>query len=265
MIPREEWSLNTSCLGRRVLVFDCVDSTNTQAAQRANDRTNDGLVLLADHQTAGRGQHGRSWTCQPGLGVLMSVLLFPPPALRRPVVLAAWAAFGVCKTIAALTRLPTEIKWPNDVLIFGRKVCGILIESKIQPTGEGDPGELAMVVGIGLNVNQSADALAEARLPYAGSLAAFTDRPWDRDSIARHLIEELDATYAELARGWFADLEAGWRDRTGLVGQRVQVECTDAWITGRLLHLSFDGLVLELDSGERRGLLPEEVKHVIRI
>src|SRR5438270_2430199 len=157
MMHREVWHLDTKQLGRRVLVFDCVDSTNTEAAALAEDLANDGVVVLAEEQTAGRGQHGRTWYCQRGVGVLLSVLLFPPAALRRPVILAAWAANAVCETIHQTIGLQATIKWPNDVLIRDRKVCGILIEQ-----GRGT------VVGIGLNLNQTAESFTAAKLPEAG-------------------------------------------------------------------------------------------------
>ena len=82
--PREEWHLPVHRLGRRVLVYDRLDSTNRRAAQLAADPANDGVAVLAEEQTAGRGQHGRSWLAAPGASVLLSLLLFPPPPLRRP-------------------------------------------------------------------------------------------------------------------------------------------------------------------------------------
>jgi BirA family biotin operon repressor/biotin-[acetyl-CoA-carboxylase] ligase len=146
MTPREEWRLDTLHLGRRVLVFHRLDSTNSRAALLAEDRANTGVAVLAEAQTSGRGQHGHTWLCQPGAGVLLSLLLFPPPALRRPAILTAWAAVSVCELVFQAAGLQARIKWPNDVLVRGRKVCGILIE---QARGT--------VVGIGLNVNQSAE------------------------------------------------------------------------------------------------------------
>src|SRR5438046_7649419 len=140
MEPIERWQLDTCRLGRQVLIFDEVDSTNSRAAALAADPANDGLVILAWAQSAGRGQHGRSWQCPAGDGVLLSVLLFPPPPLRRPALLTAWAAVSVCETVREAAGLQARIKWPNDVLVQGRKVCGILIEQ-----GRGT------VAGIGLN------------------------------------------------------------------------------------------------------------------
>jgi BirA family transcriptional regulator, biotin operon repressor / biotin---[acetyl-CoA-carboxylase] ligase len=250
-IPREEWHLDTHHLGRRVLLFDCLDSTSTQAAALADDCANDGVVVLTEEQTAGRGQHGRTWFCQPGVGVLLSVLLFPPPELRRPVILAAWAANAVCETIRESTGLQAKIKWPNDVLVRGRKVCGILIEQ-----GRGT------VVGIGLNVNQTAAAFAAARLPEAGSLALFAERFFDCHDVARLLIRHLDGEYKRLCEGDRNRTEANWRRRLGLLGKQVLVECHDAVHCGRLRALTWEGLHLQLSGGESLRLMPESVRHL---
>jgi BirA family biotin operon repressor/biotin-[acetyl-CoA-carboxylase] ligase len=264
MTPRDEWRLPTRHLGRRVLVFDRLDSTSNLAATLAGDPANDGAVVLANEQTAGRGQHGRSWLCTPGTGVLLSVLLFPPRPLRRPALLTAWAAVSVCAAVRRATGLDATIKWPNDVLIRGRKVCGILTESRVQrPHGVGGDApehELAVIVGIGLNVRQTATDLAD--LPEAGSLALFCERPPACDMMARGLIIQLDEEYDRLCRGDLATLEAAWRSGLGLVGQRVVVETHGGLHRGRLTALGWDGLVLDEESGPTRQFCPEAVQHV---
>lgn len=257
--PVDEWRLDTRRLGRRVLVYDRVDSTNTLAAELAHDPANDGVALLAAEQTAGRGQHGRRWQSPPGSSVLLSVLLFPPPALRRPAVLTAWAAVAVCEAIRRATNLQAKIKWPNDVLVRGRKVCGILIESRVRP---GDAGPvLYTVAGIGLNVNQCADDFARAELPDAGSLALFTGRPFDRDEVTRQLIRQLDEEYDRLCDDDRATLEACWKWRLGLLGKQVAAECADTTHHGRLMELGFDGVELETAAGPVL-LPPETVQHL---
>src|SRR5687767_8862526 len=148
--PRETWHFDTERIGRRVLVYDHVDSTNTRGAELAHaDPDADGLVLIADQQTAGRGQYGRVWQSRPGSSLLLSVVLRPPAELRRPVILTAWAAVSVAEAILALTGVQARIKWPNDLLVRGKKVCGILIEQS------GTAGEIVTVAGIGLNLNQT--------------------------------------------------------------------------------------------------------------
>jgi BirA family biotin operon repressor/biotin-[acetyl-CoA-carboxylase] ligase len=250
----EEWHLDTRRLGRRVLVYDRVDSTNTLALALADDAANDGTVILADEQSAGRGQHGRSWQCPPREGVLLSLLLFSPPPQRRPALLAAWVAVSVCQTIQQSTGLEARIKWPNDVLVQGRKVCGILIEQA-----------RATVVGIGLNINQSAQTLAQAGLAQATSLALLTGRASDRRQVARSLIEQLDRHYDDLCRGVLGPLEESWRRHCGLLGQMVEVECLNRAHRGRLRDLTWDALVLETLDGEPVLVSPETVRHVVAI
>jgi BirA family biotin operon repressor/biotin-[acetyl-CoA-carboxylase] ligase len=234
-----------------VLVFDQVDSTNSVAAALADNPKHRGVVVLAREQSAGRGQHGRQWECPAGAGVLLSALLFPPPALRRPALLTAWAAVSVCETILHITGLQARIKWPNDVLIKGRKVCGILIE---QSRGT--------VVGIGLNLNQPAKAFAAAGLTAAGSLSLFTGNKLDLETVARQLILQLDEQYDNLCQGDVHTLEACWKWRIGLLGKQVQAECVDGAYQGRLLELSFAGLEIATADGTSVQVLPEAVKHL---
>ena len=140
----ETWILNTRRLARRVLVFDRIDSTNSRLMELAGQPESDGLAFLADEQSAGRGQHGRRWLAPPRSSVLLSILLYPDEAINRPALLTAWAAVCVADVFRRLSGIAPTIKWPNDVLVRGRKVCGILIEQSRQGKTP------ATVVGIGL-------------------------------------------------------------------------------------------------------------------
>lgn len=254
MLPREEWHLDTLHLGRRVLLFECLDSTSTYAAQLADAPENDGIVILADQQSAGRGQQGRRWLCPAGSGVLMSVRLSPPPAVRHGVTLAAWAAVGVCETIRRTTGLEARIKWPNDVLLEGRKVAGVLIE-QAQHT----------IVGIGLNVRQTDADFRAAALPDAAALACYVPQPPSVAEVARTLIIVLDADYAALLGGDRTALESRWRALTGLLGKSVAVETIHGRHLGRLLDLRCDAVELMQPDGKQCRLAPERVRHLREI
>jgi BirA family biotin operon repressor/biotin-[acetyl-CoA-carboxylase] ligase len=250
--PSAEWTLPARHVGRRVFVYDSVGSTNDVAAALAADPAHAGTAVLAGTQTAGRGQYGRTWLSPPGTSIALSVLLHPPPELRRPAVLTAWAAVAVAETVRHITGRQARIKWPNDVLIRGRKVCGILIEQ-----GRGT------VVGIGLNVNQPAEHFAAAGLPQAASLASIAGRPFDCHDVARCLLAQMDDEYDALLRGEVAALEAGWAWRIGLLGRAVVAETADGMAhRGRLRGLSFDGLELERADGAVLRLAPETVRQL---
>jgi BirA family biotin operon repressor/biotin-[acetyl-CoA-carboxylase] ligase len=240
----------------RIQAFDTVTSTNAIALDLANDPANHGVVVLAREQSAGRGQYGRSWLAPLDSSVLMSVLLFPPLALRRAALLTAWAAVSVCDLCEQVTGFPGRIKWPNDVLIQGRKVCGILIEQRAT-----DADRVASVVGIALNVTQSAAVFAEAGLMEAASLADFSEKSFTCRQVAEDLLLRLEEEYQRLRDGDLASLEDRWQKRLGLTGLQVSVESVKETIQGRLLDVSFKGLMLEV-RGEKVWLQPEAVRHM---
>ena len=258
LVPRETWRFGTERIGRRILVYDHVDSTNTLAMTLAQTEPDaDGLVVVADHQVAGRGQYGRVWVSRPGSSLLMSAVIRPPAELRRPVILTALATVAVAKTVRALTGVEPVIKWPNDLLVRSKKVCGILIEQSSTATG------MTTVAGIGLNVAQTADEFAQANLPDATSLTAIAGKPLDTRTAAKLVTESLDREYSRLLTGERAGVEADWKQRTELVGRRVAIEHFGGEISvGHLRDMAFDGLEVEDANGVTRVLVPESVSHI---
>jgi BirA family biotin operon repressor/biotin-[acetyl-CoA-carboxylase] ligase len=257
--PHESRELPTRHLGRRVLAFPQLESTNTLALALAADPARHGLVLLAREQTAGRGQYGRTWHAPAGSSVLMSVLLFPPPALRRPALIVSWAAVAVGEVVLASTGTQARIKWPNDVLVGGKKVCGILIEQRNTACPD---FPLATVVGLGLNVAQPAEAFVAAGLPMAASLLSVSGKVLATEEVADRLIMQMDEDYDRLLTGDFATLEALWKWRLGLLGRRVHVEAIGQELHGRLRDVTLNGLEVEVDPGTIVRVPPEIVRHI---
>ena len=239
----------SQALGHRIIRFERVDSTQRVAGQFVDDLEQHGLVVRAEEQTEGRGRRGAVWLAPPGGCLMFSVLLFPPAAVRRPAVLTMLAAVSVCETVLEHASLQATIKWPNDVLVNGRKVCGILTEAS----------GAAVVMGIGLNVNITRSYFELAGLGGAGSLLIATGRPLDLEAVFRTLLNHLDAGYAALCRGETADLEARWRHYSALVGRQVEVVTPTGSRTGRLLDLSLDYLSVEEAGGAVNRVTPEAV------
>ncbi len=250
--PTDTWQLDTRHIGRRVLVYESVGSTNDVAARLAADPDAAGTVVIAGQQTAGRGQYGRVWQSRPGTSLLMSVLVAPPVAVRRPVVLTAWVAVGVGETIRTLTGVQARLKWPNDLLLHVKKVCGILIEQGA-----------VKVAGIGLNLNQSAGDFAAAGLPDATSLALTAGVPIDPRTAAVAVIRELDEEYDRLLAGEGVPLESDWKWRIGLLGRQVVAELADGTVLGgRLRDLSFEGVEIEVGEFAVQAVRPEFVRQL---
>ncbi len=202
-----------------------------------------------------RKPRGAASTAEPGRRprARACCCLFPPEHLRRPAILTAWAAVAVCRTVQKTVGIQARIKWPNDVLLRGKKVCGILIEQ----------GRWT-VVGIGLNVQQTAADFAAAALPQAASLAQFSPHALVTSTVARELLVQLDEQFAALLDGDFATLEACWKWHVGVLGRPVAAECHDGVVRGRLRDLTFGGLELERADGTTQILWPENVLHLDR-
>ncbi len=195
----------------------------------------EGAVASADHQTIGRGRGGRTWEDAPGTAVLCSVLLKPPPG-RRVTELTLVAAVATAETVERALDLTAQIKWPNDVMVDRRKVAGGLAELR----------EGAVVLGLGVNVNQTRDQLpTDARIP-AASLRTIDGRLHDRETILADLLAELERAYEAWLAGGLDALYVQIGARDFLRGRRVSVNGT----TGTALMIARDGrLEIETESG----------------
>ncbi len=226
-------------LGHPLIYFPALDSTNSHAAALAQTGAAEGTLVTTDDQTAGRGRIGRTWKSLPGRQLALSLVLrpaFPPHFL----VMAS--ALAVAEAIETVTGLTPAIKWPNDVLVGGRKVCGILIETS--------PG--VAILGIGLNVNGSLADDAELATR-ATTLADAAGRDLAREDLAIALVRRLDVLYALLASGGTAAREQVrdvWRGRLVTLGRRVSIRQGGAEIAGVAEDVDADGaLLLRRDDG----------------
>jgi BirA family biotin operon repressor/biotin-[acetyl-CoA-carboxylase] ligase len=237
--------LDTRWLGRELRVLDETTSTSSDALAAARAGAAHGLVIIADRQTAGRGQKGRVWHSPPGDSIHMSVVvrLDVPPARVPPVTLAAGVA--VCDAVNAFGAR-ASLKWPNDVLAHDhRKLAGILTES----TTRG--GKLEAVI-IGLGVNVGTTAFPDELSTIATSIALAAGRAPARVDVAARVCGELER-WLEVFRARPAEVMAAWRQRTHLLGRPVRVRDGDEVIEGVARALDDDGvLVLDTAAGERR-------------
>ena len=239
-----ERDLSTARVGRSVICFDQVDSTNDVAWDSARHGDTDGLVVLAESQRRGRGRHGRTWVSAPAASILMSAVLIDPSNDLPREALTIAAGLAVAEGIEDATRLQSELKWPNDVLLAGAKVAGVLVESRLARA------DRTFVVGVGINV-ASAPAQEHVSRPTT-CLAERAAHYIERIEVIRAVLRRLDAWVDRIARGQSADLRRPWVRRCGMINQRVRVRCGESCYEGRALDVSpLDGLVLCRDDGQR--------------
>ena len=180
-------------VGREVVCLDTVDSTNSEVKRRAANGAVEGLAVISDEQTAGRGRRGNAFQSLKGKGLFCSVLLRPQVALDALSQLTAWTAVAVCRAIEACCGLTCGIKWTNDIILDGKKLCGILTELEFEAESA---AAVAGVVGVGVNVGQTEADFGSDLSPIATSLTQALGRPVRRAELAVHLLTALDEMYA---------------------------------------------------------------------
>ena len=254
--------LTTRRVGRRIEVHETVNSTNEVAwTQVAEQSAGDGLVVFAEYQSAGRGRLGRSWDSPRGASVLMSLVLVDLEGELGGDALALLAAVAAVDAIdAAITTTP-EIKWPNDLMINGRKLGGILVECHraLSPTlsragaRQQDGASSVYVVGIGINCLQHRNHFPPELRASATSLDLESPHPVDRTEVARNLLIELDRWLAEPSRWDARVLRDEWVRRALPLGRRIRLRQVGEEFSGHVVDVDpAAGLVVQLDRGGRR-------------
>lgn len=252
MEPVVQQGLHTAWAGKKIVYLRSVDSTNRYARQLAADGAEQGTLVLADEQTAGRGRRGRGWISPAGEGIFMTLILRPHVHPSHVAVLSLQTALAVARAISRACELDARIKWPNDIVCGGRKVCGMLLEMNADEQSVHD-----VVAGIGINVHQKAFEGDIART--ASSLDLLMGRTICRADVVRAFLEEYEAVDALAKTGTDALMQA-YRERSATLGQRVQVISATGSFTGTAMDVTDSGsLIVRTDEGEDREVLAADV------
>jgi BirA family biotin operon repressor/biotin-[acetyl-CoA-carboxylase] ligase len=247
--------LNSRRIGSEILVFSAVDSTNEQAKQCLEQDSPEGLVLIAESQTQGRGRRGRDWASMPGAGIYLSVILKPNIHPRRLPQLTLLAGLATTLAINEFTTQKALLKWPNDVLLNGKKCCGILSE-----THPASGGETAVIVGIGINVHHSAPDFPDGIKSTATSLKIETGSTISRMPLICALLGHLDEQYNAFLNDSKQTLIEKWLENSDLVGKKITVTHGKSATSGTALGLDSQGrLLMHSEKGEEMAFDSGEV------
>ncbi len=247
--------LLTERLGRKLHYLSEIDSTNNYARNLAEQGAMEGEVVIAESQTRGKGRLGRNWVSPAGRNLYLSVILRPKLSPLHAPQITLMSAVALAETIQSFTSCPAEIKWPNDILVRGKKVAGILTESSCTVHRL-----LFVILGIGVNVNFPPEEMPESIRETATSLMTLSGAPVDRTALALQLIRDLNRCYGDLERHGFPPMAERWAGFFRLQGKRVKVEMMDQAVAGRVIGIDGDGaLLLEDETGNRRRIVAGDV------
>jgi len=241
-----KWKLDTKIIGKEIISYKKVDSTNDIAYSLAEKGMREGVVILAEEQAKGKGRLGRSWASPANSGIYMSCILRPriiPTEIPKITLLVAVA---VARSVRDMCGLWALIKWPNDIMINDRKVCGILTEMK----AEQDKVNF-VIVGIGVNVNthlkglpKGASSLREEMMKIGGN------EHISRVALTRRILENLEENYNLLKERGFDPIIEVWKELSAMLGSRVKVMMQNRGFEGQVQNIDQDGaLIVRRDSG----------------
>lgn len=237
--------LNTKAFGSRVFTFEKIDSTNNCARALANVGKEEGIVVIAEEQTAGKGRLGRSWEANRGENLTFSILLRPKVSPEAINLLPLSVGVAIAEAIERVTRLKVECKWPNDLLLNGKKVAGILMESSMRENTVD-----FVVVGVGLNVNQTQfSPNLQAR---ATSLKLESKQEIDRARLFKEILASLESNYYAGLKTEFKSVLSSWLRRAPMLNRPIVISQQGNIISGYVRGLSADGgLVLQTNGTEK--------------
>jgi BirA family biotin operon repressor/biotin-[acetyl-CoA-carboxylase] ligase len=244
-LDRLQALLRTEFIGRRVFYDESVPTTMEIARREAQAGAPEGTIAIAEEQTAGRGRMGRTWVSPPGVNLYFTLIL--RPTIEQLRYLAVIAPLAVCQAIEETVGLLPRIKWPNDVAINDKKVCGVLTQSEIA-----DGAVLYALIGPGINVNMDVVAHEEIR-GIATSLRAELGRAVAREEVLAATLNHLETLYKTLRRGEVVSM--AWKHRLDTLGKHVRVSGPD----GRLLE---EGVAVDADSDGSLILRRDDGSHV---
>jgi BirA family biotin operon repressor/biotin-[acetyl-CoA-carboxylase] ligase len=254
------YGLNTNVIGKSVVYYDVIDSTNNEAKKLAQKKIQDGTVIISDTQTKGKGRLGRVWDSQEGKGIWMSVVLKPKILPGEIQVITLAASIAIVKAVEKVTRIKAGIKWPNDILLDGKKVCGILTEM----SAEVDRINY-IVVGIGMNVKHRKNDFAKDIIDTAISLENYLEENnhyenLDRNVIIKNILVELEIVYKDILEGHVSKIINSWKEHSVTLGKHIKVIGKNSCYSGEAIDITNDGkLIVKLDNGSIKEFISGEI------
>lgn len=251
-------ALRSRWLGRNLRIENELNSTNALGLELLGRGVAHGAVIAAESQTAGRGRAGRRWDSPPRRNLLFSAIVIPQYDCAPYQLFSFAAALAVCAAVRSQTPVTPAVKWPNDIVVSGRKLGGILTE-----IGRAADGKTGLVMGVGLNVNMPAGELASLAAENPTSIQAEASQPADRSILLAECLNQLELRCNRLLHEDPAPVVAEWRNLTETLGHQVSVQFAGRQVVGYAEDIDDDGsLWVRPAQGTPEKIAPSEVRHL---
>lgn len=250
--------LRTKWMGKAIHHFHTIDSTNSKAYQLALSGAREGEVVVAESQDQGRGRMGRRWFSPPFLNLHLSVILRPNIPPHQASLITLMAAVATADAIHRFSSLSPVIKWPNDILLNGRKVAGLLNEIHSETDRI-----YFVILGIGVNLNVDGKMFPKEIRTIATSLKEEMGVTISRKNFLQCLLQELERWYEVFLKKGGTPVLKAWRDRARIEGREIKVTSFGEIVTGMAVDIDSDGaLILETKKGERKRVVAGDIKYI---
>jgi len=231
--------LETKVLGQQAYYFDSVDSTQNQAMKMVNESKKEGIIIIAEKQTGGRGRSGRKWISPKG-GIWFSIILHPKFDISNTTLFPIASSLALSIAIQKTCKVSTELKWPNDLTIKGKKLAGMLIDASFESN---KIENLVLGVGINFNVNVKEIENKLKKTPNFYGVSSLNDQKNKSTQIEliQSFLLELEKVYEELNKNQIKKTIAEWTKRSSTIGKKVEMNTLDGKITGKAIKIDEDG------------------------
>lgn len=261
LLPWEITSgLKTKIFGKQVYYFDSIDSTQNQAMKIASDKANNGTVIIAEKQTSGKGRLGRKWISPKG-GIWLSIILQPKFDISVITLFPIASALALSNAIEKTLGIKSELKWPNDITIKGKKVAGMLVDASLESNKIEN-----LILGVGINFNVDIKQIEKnlKDTPNFYGIASLSEQNKTVKSIllVQSFLMELEHMYNLLNDGDTKKIIRDWTRRSSTIGQNIELSTEDGKIRGKAIKIDEDGALVILENKKNRRITSGDITHI---
>ena len=261
LLPWEVTSgLKTKIFGKQVYYFDSIDSTQNQAMKIASDEANNGTVIIAEKQTSGKGRLGRKWISPKG-GIWLSIILHPKFDISVITLFPIASALALSNAIEKTLNIKSELKWPNDITIKGKKVAGMLVDASLESNKIEN-----LILGVGINFNvdikQIEKSLKDTPNFYGVTSLSEQNKTVKSILLVQSFLMELEQMYNLLNAGDTKKIIRDWTRKSSTIGQNIELSTEDGKIRGKAIKIDDDGALVISENKKNRRITSGDITHI---